>query len=223
MTKELKAAIAIIVSQLETIKNVLEIGSRTATNQEEIGDLRSLFDGARYVGVDMQEGPGVDKVADARELPYKDKSFDLVIALETLEHSDEPWKIVEEAERVMKKKGYLIISSQQNFPLHMHPADYFRFTPYGLASLVKKSEHKLMISISPPFDDEVRLNPQHVIVVAWNGEQKIKNKIKKALQRRSEEINIHKPYRHRVQDGLKKIKRGFEEVNYRTEIFFPSE
>lgn len=223
MTKELRAAIEIIISQLTQVKSVLEIGSRAAKNQEEMSNLRSLFSGVKYLGIDMQEGPGVDEVADARELPYKNKKFDLVLCLETLEHTDEPQKIVSEAERVLSRGGYLILSSQQNFPLHMHPNDYFRYTPYGLASLARKCEHKLMISISPPFDEEVQLNPQHVIVVAWNGDKQMKNKLKRALRKKAGKINLHKPYRHRVRDMIKWIKRGVSELSYRTEIYFPKD
>jgi len=78
-----------------------------------------------------------------------------------------PWLISEEIERVTKNSGVMIVSSQQNFPIHMHPSDYFRFTPYGLKSLFKKLKSSLLIGISPAFDNEARLNPQTVIMVGW--------------------------------------------------------
>jgi SAM-dependent methyltransferase len=168
----------------------------------------------------MQKGPGVDVVADAIALPFPDNSFDLVLCLETLEHCDEPWKVTSEIERVSKKNGGIILSSQQNFPLHMHPSDYFRFTPYGLSSLIKNKVSKVMMGISPPFDNEVELNPKHVIVIAWNGDLWDEAKLKKALKNGESRISGHKPYRHRVQDAWKIFKRALSELNYHHAIKF---
>jgi SAM-dependent methyltransferase len=220
MTKELRKAIEIIISQMIAPKRVLEIGSRAAINQEVMCDLRSLFPKSEYIGVDMQKGTGVDMVADATKLPFPDNSFDLLLCFETLEHCDEPWKVVSEIERVSKKNGGIILSSQQNFPLHMHPSDYFRYTPYGLSSLIKNKKNKVMMGISPPFDNEVALNPKHVIVIAWNGEVWNEIKLKKALKNGESEISGHKPYRHRIQDGWKIFKRAISELNYRQAIKF---
>lgn len=201
-------------------KRVLEIGSRSAINQEDICDLRPLLPASEYIGVDMQKGLGVDMVADATALPFEKNSFDLLLCLETLEHCDEPWKVVSEIERVSKKNGAIILSSQQNFPLHMHPSDYFRYTPYGLSSLIKSKNHKVMMGISPPFDNEVGLNPKHVIVVAWNGEVFDESKLKKVLRSSESTISGHKPYRHRIQDGWKIFKRAISELQFRHAIKF---
>lgn len=205
---------------MKTPKTVLEIGSRAAVNQVELSNLRNLFPDSKYVGVDMQKGPGVDVVADATNLPYPDDSFELVLCLETLEHAEDPWKMVKEIERVSSKSGGIILSSQQNFPLHMHPSDYFRYTPYGLSSLIKGKVKKIMMGISPPFDNEVELNPKHVIVIAWNGTVWEESKLKKALKNGESFISGHKPYRHRVQDAWKIMKRAINELHYRHAIKF---
>ena len=220
MTKELRKAIEIILSQIQNPKKVLEVGSRSAINQEDICNLRPLLVQSQYLGVDMQKGPGVDLVADATQLPFPDQSFDLVMCFETLEHADNPWKIVAEIERVCKKNGIIILSSQQNFPLHMHPSDYFRYTPYGLSSLLKSKSSKLVLGISPPFDHEVELNPKHVMAVAWNGTALNKAKLKKVLKQNEVKISGHKPYRHRIQDAWKIFKRALAELYFRHEIRF---
>jgi ubiquinone/menaquinone biosynthesis C-methylase UbiE len=49
-------------------------------------------------------------VADAHRLPFKDKTFDLVICTETLEHVTDPKKSLLEIGRVLKKGGRGIIS-----------------------------------------------------------------------------------------------------------------
>lgn len=49
-------------------------------------------------------------VADAHKLPFADKSFDLVICTETLEHVTDPKKVLLEIKRVLSKNGRAIIS-----------------------------------------------------------------------------------------------------------------
>lgn len=219
MTKHLRKAIEIIVSHLPKPKKVLEIGSKQERGQEGIANLRSLFKSVEYLGLDMRKGKGVDILANAEHLPFDNSSFDFIICLETLEHSKRPWLIVQEVNRVLKKNGVVVVSSQQNYPLHKHPSDYFRYTPFGLASLLDFLKEKITVSISPPFDDEVRLNPQTVILVGWKKNKRLlKTKLIKALISHKSEISVHKPYRHRLHDGLKYIRRGVMEIIFRQEI-----
>ena len=65
---------------------ILEIGSYQVENQEDVADLRSLFPGKPYVGLDMRPGPGVDVVGEVEALPQADGSVGTVLALETFEH-----------------------------------------------------------------------------------------------------------------------------------------
>lgn len=210
----------ILASLAQKPKRVLEIGARAAVNQEELSNLRALIPNASYVGVDMQAGPGVDLVADATALPFDNASFDLVLCLETLEHAREPWRMCAEITRVVKKKGAVILSSQQNFPIHLHPSDYFRYTPYGLASLLPERWEKVVLGISPPFDQEVELNPKHVIAVGWGGAQWEKRKLKATLKRGESMISGHKPYRHRLQEAGRILKRAFNELYFRQSVKF---
>ena len=55
------------------------------------GSFRTLVDPlgpAEYIGVDIQPGPGVDQICDARALmaTFGAESFDVVISTEMLEH-----------------------------------------------------------------------------------------------------------------------------------------
>lgn len=48
---------------------------------------------------------------DLLKLPFPDNSFDIVIAIESIEHTKNPQKAVDEVIRVTKKNGYFIITT----------------------------------------------------------------------------------------------------------------
>lgn len=221
MTKPLREAIKIISTKLQRCKVIVEVGSKQEEGQLDIADFRPFFPNSKYVGLDMRPGAGVDMVTNANNLPFKDNSVDLVLCLETFEHADKPWLLAEEIQRVVKKTGTVIVSSQQNFPIHKHPSDYFRYTPYGLSILFEKLKSKLVFTISPPFDDEVKLNPQAVVMVGTkNYDDKFIKEIKKTLVIGKRGISVHKPYRHRILAAYKLLRRAIDELRFRQEIEF---
>lgn len=61
---------------------------------------------------------------DARSLPFKDESYDVVICTETLEHIPNYRKAFEELVRVAKKSGYIIIT----VPNYINMRLYFLFS-----------------------------------------------------------------------------------------------
>jgi SAM-dependent methyltransferase len=67
--------------------SVLEIGSYDVN-----GSIRPMFaTAARYVGVDLTEGPGVDLVGLGHEIDHPDNSYDITISGECFEH-DPHWR-----------------------------------------------------------------------------------------------------------------------------------
>lgn len=123
---------------------VLEIGSYQVAGQEEIADLRSLFTGKPYVGVDTRPGPGVDRVADVEALPLADGSVGTVVAMSTFEHVPRFWRGLDEVYRVLRPDGALLISCPFYFHVHAFPSDYWRFTPEALALLLERYPTKIL-------------------------------------------------------------------------------
>ncbi len=72
---------------------------------------------------------------DVQDMPYKDESFDYVIADQVFEHVRNPWKGVNEIHRILKSGGWAIVCSCLIMHIHMYPDDYWRFTPKGLEVL----------------------------------------------------------------------------------------
>ena len=100
---------------------------------------------ARYfpnrVGLDIEKGEGVDVVGDAHNLPFNDKTFDVVLCTEVLEHLYDPQRAIDEMWRVLRDKGTLLLTTRFIFPIHNTPARgglyYFRYTPDGLRHLFR--------------------------------------------------------------------------------------
>jgi SAM-dependent methyltransferase len=123
---------------------VLEIGSYQVAGQEDLADLRSLFPGKPYVGVDVRPGPGVDCVADVEALPQADASVGTVLAMSTFEHVPRFWRGFDEVRRVLRPDGALLVSCPFCFHVHSYPSDYWRFTPEALRLLLADYPSKIL-------------------------------------------------------------------------------
>src|SRR5262249_9796719 len=123
---------------------ILEVGSYQVTGQEEIADLRGLFPNKPYVGVDVRQGPGVDRVADVENLPYPDGSVGTVLAMNTFEHVPHFWRGFEEIHRVLRPDGAVFLSCPFFFHIHSFPSDYWRFTPEALEVLLEQYPSKIV-------------------------------------------------------------------------------
>jgi SAM-dependent methyltransferase len=97
----------------------------------------------KYVGVDWSNtlhGLNADVVANLNEpLPISDAVADNVVSFQVLEHLSEPQIMLNEAFRITKSGGHIFISVPFQWHVHEEPWDFFRYTKYGLAHLLKKS------------------------------------------------------------------------------------
>ncbi len=123
---------------------ILEVGSYQVAGQEHISDLRSLFPGRQYTGIDVRPGPGVDRIADVENLAFPDGSFGAVIAMNTFEHVSRFWRGFDEVFRVLRPDGAVVLSCPFYFHIHKHPRDYWRFTPEALELLLEKYPYKVL-------------------------------------------------------------------------------
>lgn len=76
-------------------------------------------------------------VADYHKLPFDDKSFDVVTAMEILEHIDEPEKLLLEAKRVCRSGGCIIVTTP-NKRIIDDPSHVWSFIPADIYALLAK-------------------------------------------------------------------------------------
>jgi len=117
-------------------KRVIEVGSMNVN-----GSLRATIEAlgpAKYIGVDLGEGPGVDEVCPAEALVarFGEASFDLVVCTEMLEHVRE-WRVaVTNLKGLVAPGGVLLVTTRsKGFPYHEYPFDYWRFEPDDMRAI----------------------------------------------------------------------------------------
>jgi SAM-dependent methyltransferase len=134
-------------------RRVLDAGCGTAYGSE----ILARAGASEVVGVDADPAAvkearastaGVTlEVADARDLPHPDGSFDVAVCFEVIEHVDDPETILDELRRVLGRDGLLVVSSPNRDvyppgnPHHRH-----EFTPDELAdALSARFEHVRLV------------------------------------------------------------------------------
>lgn len=114
---------------------ILEIGSRARSG---ITRKQLLPAGARYLGVDIMDGPNVDQVCDAHSLSaaLPGMQFNAIMAFSVLEHLLMPWKFVIELNKVMAPKAIGFFTTHQCWPIHDAPWDFWRFSDRAWTALL---------------------------------------------------------------------------------------
>jgi len=98
-----------------------------------IGGAGSRVDG--YVNVDLFPLTGVDVVANAEQLPFRDGSFSRIECDAVLEHVENPDRVMSEIERTLAAGGFAHVVTPFCHPFHEYPRDFRRFTIDGLRQI----------------------------------------------------------------------------------------
>lgn len=109
-------------------KRILEVGSFNVN-----GSLRFLIETykpAEYIGADIAAGSGVDVICNATELEEKfgEKSFDMVVATELIEHVKDWRRAIHNIKAVCKPGGVILVTTRSpGFAYHGYPYDFWRY------------------------------------------------------------------------------------------------
>jgi SAM-dependent methyltransferase len=144
---EITEAVARFAGALTAGALVLDAGSGE-------GQYKRFFAHQRYLGVDLGVGDArwnyraLDAVADLTALPFPASTFDAALNIVTIEHLRDPASALAEIGRVLKPGGAFLLVAPLEWEEHQQPHDYFRYTRFGLRSLLESAGF-----------DEIQLTP----------------------------------------------------------------
>lgn len=117
----------------EQCLHVLDVGSYDVN-----GTYRTLFvnENWTYEGVDIQEGPNVNRVlTDPYVFPFESECYDVVISGQAFEHIKFFWLTWKEMARVLKPGGLIFLIAPSRGEEHRYPVDCWRFYPDSFRAL----------------------------------------------------------------------------------------
>jgi SAM-dependent methyltransferase len=117
-------------------RSTIEIGSANIN-----GTVRDFFTGA-YVGVDIAEGNGVDRVGDSEQMEDASEAWSVCISCEMLEHAHRPWRAVAEMARITQHDGHVIVTARGYddrgcWEVHGYPSDYWRLSEGAMRTIAE--------------------------------------------------------------------------------------
>jgi SAM-dependent methyltransferase len=101
---------------------------------------RSLFEQkiSKYKGADLSDNPQIEiKIDENGRLICPDGSANIVLSTQVLEHVDDPNLYLQEAARILKDDGLLLLTTHGYWMYHPDPFDYWRWTSAGLKKIVE--------------------------------------------------------------------------------------
>lgn len=123
------------------VRSVLDVGCRDAILKQHLrGDIA-------YTGIDLMPGLGVDFVANAEEgLSFADKSFDAVVALDLLEHTDNIWFVFDELLRVSRKQVIVVLPNAYHWSFRLQYLRGKEMGKYILPAEPTLDRHRWLLS-----------------------------------------------------------------------------
>ncbi len=112
-------------------ENILIIGSGEDPYR------KYFYNYKKYICLDICKHKSTDIIGNALILPIKDKNFDLIFTSEVFEHLKDPTQFVNEAKRVLKPNGIIILTVPFLYHQHADPFDFWRPTRTTLENLFR--------------------------------------------------------------------------------------
>lgn len=128
--------------------NVLDIGGAsfyvTAKRKGVRADSWTCVESSESTRPDISDSKFKFIIADGCALPFPDACFDTVINIQVLEHTFEPFKMFQEAVRVLKPTGKAIFFIPQTGTIHLAPHHYQNFTRFWIEEAARRTNLRIV-------------------------------------------------------------------------------
>lgn len=130
--------------------DVLSVGAGGEVNQLLKGFAeKNRFD---VLSFDIDPSRGPDLIGDICSYDFGGRQFDVIVMSEVLEHLHSPHLGIKNIYAALKENGRLLLTTPFILPLHDRPTDYYRFTRYGLAYLLREFRAVNIVERNSYFD-----------------------------------------------------------------------
>lgn len=143
MSKHIEKEIQNFSKSVVPSKRVLDVGCGLRPYEK-------YFKHCDYIGIDVEvsgremDDKKPDKFYDRLNIPFEDKSFDIVICTEVLEHCVDTDKLLSEMYRILKISGILFLTVPFMWGEHEIPYDFRRYSSYGLKRKIESTKFKII-------------------------------------------------------------------------------
>jgi SAM-dependent methyltransferase len=112
---------------------------------------RAFIPAARYVGLDLDTPDArrrgtADLFYDGKVFPFGDGSFDGILCSQVFEHVFTPQKFLTEIHRVLRPGGCLLLSVPFVWDEHEQPADFGRYSSFGLRAVLAEAGFEIVVA-----------------------------------------------------------------------------
>jgi SAM-dependent methyltransferase len=101
---------ALLNERLAFIRNALPPGAGVLELGAGRGHAKRILSELNILQTDVEKNDWIDVVASGEALPFRDESFDAVVVVAVLHHMDFPLAALEEAARVVRSGGCILLS-----------------------------------------------------------------------------------------------------------------
>jgi SAM-dependent methyltransferase len=115
---------------------LLDIG---CGNKPYLNIFKSFIETYRGCDIVQSSKSCVDLICEATEIPEISDTYDTIFSTQVIEHVAEHQLMLNEAFRILKPKGKIILSGPAYWPIHEAPYDFFRFTKFGMLHIFQKA------------------------------------------------------------------------------------
>ncbi|MBN2109733.1 MAG: class I SAM-dependent methyltransferase [Methanosarcinaceae archaeon] len=123
---------------------VLEVGSGNLSYKKYVNY-------TDYKTLDVNSHLRVDFCEDIHETTLSSESFDTVLMIEVLEHLYNPFTAIKQVNRLLRKGGYVVVTTPFIYPYHGTPHDFYRYTKYGLMKIFDDFEEVKIVEYGNVF------------------------------------------------------------------------
>lgn len=110
---------------IKTVRKEIKPGSKILDAGAGVLKYKKYFQDCIYKTQDFKQYGEIDHVSDIINIPVEEKSFDVIISTEVLEHLPRPDLAIKEFSRILKSEGRLYITSPFVSGIHRAPDHFY--------------------------------------------------------------------------------------------------